>query len=76
MPNISKSNLLEYKIEVPPLTLQNHFASLVQKVTTLKSTYTASLTELETLYSFLTQLAFRGELDLNRVTLEKENVDG
>ena len=57
-------------IPIPPINLQNHFASLVQKVTTLKSLYTANLTELENLYSSLSQSAFKGELDLDRVPLK------
>lgn len=72
MPNISKSKLLEHNIEVPPLTLQNQFASIVEKVEAIKSKYTESLTELENLYGSLSQRAFRGELDLTKVLVETE----
>ncbi|TGK55579.1 restriction endonuclease subunit S [Leptospira kanakyensis] len=46
----------------PPLTLQNQFAAVVEKVEALKETYQKSLVELEHLYGSLSQRAFRGEL--------------
>jgi type I restriction enzyme S subunit len=72
MPNISKSKLLEHKIEVPPIAIQTQFVAIVTKVESLKNRYTQSLTELENLYSSLSQRAFKGELDLSRVPLSSE----
>jgi type I restriction enzyme, S subunit len=53
----------------PPADLQNQFATLVEKVDSLKSNYQQSLTDLESLYGALSQQAFKGELDLSRVPL-------
>lgn len=46
----------------PPLKLQNQFASIVEKVDSLKREYQASLKELENIYGVLSQKAFKGEL--------------
>ncbi|MES0489585.1 MAG: hypothetical protein ABUK01_06325 [Leptospirales bacterium] len=62
MPNISKTKLLEHKIEVPPLPLQNKFAAVAEKIEAMKGRYNESLSELENLYGSLSQRAFRGEL--------------
>lgn len=53
----------------PPLNLQNKFANIVEKVEAIKEKYQASLNDLETLYSALSQKAFKGELDLSRIPL-------
>lgn len=68
-------NVLE-KLEIikPPLTLQNQFATIVEKVESIKSRYQQSLTELEALYGALSQQAFKGELDLSRVPLPDQPV--
>jgi type I restriction enzyme S subunit len=60
---ITKEAVRGIKIPIPPLPLQNKFAAIVSKVASLKSKYTASLTELENLYGSLSQRAFKGELD-------------
>ncbi|OME91847.1 hypothetical protein BK124_27170 [Paenibacillus amylolyticus] len=70
MPNISKSKLLEHKVEVPPLTLQNEFAAIVEKVELLKAKYAQSLTGMKNLYNSLSQRAFRGELDLSKIKVK------
>lgn len=53
----------------PPIELQNQFATIVEKVESLKSRYQSSLSNLENLYGALSQKAFKGELDLGRVPL-------
>lgn len=72
MLNISMQKLRALNLPVPPIALQNQFAAIVEKVESLKSIYTKSLTELENLYGALSQRAFKGELDLSRVVVEKE----
>jgi type I restriction enzyme S subunit len=57
----------ETKLRKPPIEIQNQFASILDKVESLKSRYTQSLTALENLYGSLSQRAFKGELDLSRV---------
>ena len=55
----------------PPMDLQNQFASVVGKVESFKALYQQSLSELENLYGALSQKAFKGELNLSRIPLEK-----
>ncbi len=47
------------------------FAAIVGKVEILKSQYKQSLIDLENLYGALSQQAFKGELDLSRIPLDK-----
>ncbi|EIF8298624.1 restriction endonuclease subunit S [Escherichia coli] len=71
MPNISKGNLKTVSLALPPLHLQNQFSSIVVKIEAIKSRYQQSLTDLECLFSALSQNAFNGELDLTRVPMPK-----
>lgn len=59
----------------PSIDLQNQFAAIVEKTEGLKSRYQKSLTDLDTLYSALSQQAFKGELDLSRVALPAAQVE-
>ncbi|MEJ1337154.1 MAG: restriction endonuclease subunit S [Candidatus Sedimenticola sp. (ex Thyasira tokunagai)] len=56
-------------IPKPSLELQNSFASIVEKVESIKSNYLSSLSELQNLYGALSQKAFKGELDLSHINL-------
>lgn len=76
MPNISKANLKAVRLPIPPLALQNEFATIVEKGEDLKSRYQNSLTDLEALYGALSQKAFKGELDLSRVDLPTDPIEG
>lgn len=69
MPNISKTNLRETQLPIPPLPLQERFAAIVEKVEGLKYRYQQSLSDLEALYGALSQQAFKGELNLSRVPM-------
>lgn len=60
------------QVPLPPVDLQNKFATVVEKIEGIKSHYQQSLTDLETLYGALSQKAFKGELDLSRVPLPTE----
>lgn len=53
----------------PPKDLQLKFAAIFKIVHGIKSQYQQSLTNLEALYSALSQQAFKGKLDLSRVPL-------
>ncbi|MFV5703074.1 restriction endonuclease subunit S [Flavobacterium sp. XS2P12] len=64
----------QIKIPVPPLNLQNQFASIVEKAEVLKSQFKESLNELENLFSSLSQRAFKGELDLKKLAIEEKDV--
>ncbi|MEO6273944.1 MAG: restriction endonuclease subunit S [Rhodoferax sp.] len=62
MPNISKSKLSDFRIEVPPLPLQQTFATRIQAIESLKATHRKALAALDTLFASLQQRAFAGEL--------------
>jgi type I restriction enzyme S subunit len=53
---------------LPPLDLQSKFSVFAEKVELTKESYRRNLTDLESLYGVLSQQAFKGELDLSRVT--------
>jgi type I restriction enzyme S subunit len=71
MKNLNSTTLGNLQILCPPMAFQNKFAAIVTKVESLKTQYIQSLTELENLYNSLSQRAFKGELDLSRVPVEK-----
>lgn len=60
----------------PSIELQDQFSAIVEKVEAIKSCYQQSLTDLEALYGALSQQAFKGELDLARVTLPAVHIEG
>ncbi len=70
--SITKTAVKELPLLFPPKDLQNQFATIVEKVESLKSHYQQSLTELENLYGVLSQKAFKGQLDLAMVPFEEE----
>jgi len=59
---ISMGRLRDLKVPVPPLSLQQQFASRVAGVVKLKATHEVSLTQLDALFASLQHRAFRGEL--------------
>jgi type I restriction enzyme S subunit len=67
---ITKSKFEKILLIKPPLPFQNKFAQLVEKLEPIKSKYEASLTELENLYGSLSQRAFRGDLDLSKISVD------
>ena len=62
VPQLNKQDLAPLKIQVPPLAFQRVFASRVQVVESLKTTYRTALTELDTLFASLQHRAFAGQL--------------
>jgi type I restriction enzyme S subunit len=71
LPFISQPMLLDYPLPLPPISLQNRFTAIVEKIEALKSRYQQSLADLESLYGALSQQAFKGELDLSRIPMPK-----
>jgi type I restriction enzyme S subunit len=59
---ISVSNVREAPIAIPPLRLQQTFATRIQAVESLKTTHRAALTELDALFASLQHRAFAGTL--------------
>lgn len=72
MSGLNLGLIKETKLKRPPIELQEKFAETHTRVDELKAMYQYSLTDLETLYSALSQQAFKGELDLSRVPLPDE----
>lgn len=58
------NDIKSFPIIIPKMMLQNQFATIVEKVETLKTEYQASLKELENMYGVLSQKAFKGELNI------------
>ena len=62
LPYMNKSVCNSIPVFLPPLTLQQSFASRIQKIETIKACQQAALIELDKLFSALQQRAFSGEL--------------
>lgn len=75
-PTLNIKQIEELPVTIPPLALQQEFSDLVEGIGVLKSRYQQSLSDLEALYSALSQQAFKGELDLSRVTFPAAPIKG
>ena len=62
MANINATEIQAMKIAVPPLALQQTFATRFQAVESLKATHRAALAELDALFASLQHRAFAGQL--------------
>lgn len=69
---LTKGDFEKIAMISPPYLLQTQFAAIAEKIESIKAKYTQSLEELENLYGSLSQRAFKGELDLSKVPLERE----
>lgn len=70
MAGINVGKLKNILVQSPPIELQTKFATIVEKVETLKTLYQQSLSELQNMYGVLSQKAFRGELSRNVASAE------
>ena len=59
---ISVSNVRETPVALPPLSLQQTFATRIQAIEALKATHRTALAQLDALFASLQQRAFAGEL--------------
>ena len=59
---VSKSAFSAISIPIPPTSLQNRFATIVESVEQQKASQRAHLDELDTLFASLQSCAFRGDL--------------
>ena len=62
MPNISKAKLLAMEVEVPPISLQQDFASRVSRARRIRASNEVAAAEADALFASLRQRAFQGEL--------------
>ena len=60
--SITKDAVREINIILPPIELQNKFASIVEKIEIIKEKENQKLKQLENLHNSLMQKAFKGEL--------------
>ena len=60
--SINQQDVKTFQVNVPPLKLQQTFATRVQAIELLKAIQCTALTELDTLFVSLQHRAFRGEL--------------
>lgn len=65
--NLNLSLVRGIELLLPPKDIQDRFATIIEKIESIKSRYQQSLIDLEALYGALSQQAFKGELDLSRV---------
>lgn len=68
VPHISIKDIQTFEVICPPRLLQSKFAGVARKLELIEIFYHKSLADLEALYGSLSQQAFKGELDLMRVT--------
>ena len=61
-PNISQQVVRSLKIPLPPIELQNKFASIVKEVEAMKEQQKHSKNQINNLFNALMQKAFKGEL--------------
>ena len=62
VPQLNKQDLAPLSILVPPLPLQQTFATRIQAIAALKATHRSALTALDALFASLQQRAFQGDL--------------
>lgn len=61
-PAVTNNDILKFKIPIPPISLQNQFASIVEKIESIKQKQNQATAEISTLFDALMQKAFNGEL--------------
>ena len=59
---LTLSKIKAVQVPVPPLALQQTFATRIQAIEALKATHRAALAQLDALFASLQQRAFAGEL--------------
>jgi type I restriction enzyme S subunit len=62
IPHISPKDIRSYAFPLPPLPLQQTFATRIQAIETLKATHRTALAQLDALFTSLQLRAFAGEL--------------
>jgi type I restriction enzyme S subunit len=60
--SINQQDVKSFRVNVPPLSLQQEFVHAIVELDALKTSHLASLEQLNTLFSSLQYRAFRGEL--------------
>ena len=76
MSGLNLTIIKELNLPEAPLSLQKKFSSIVANILETKKIYQNHLAELENLYCRISQDAFKGELDLSKVVLREEFLEG
>lgn len=64
LPSLTKSNLLEIEMPIPPLSVQKHIVLILEQVEKLREKQKQSKEQVDNLFNALIQKAFNGELTL------------
>lgn len=68
--NINQDNLGDIQIPLPPISLQNQFADIAQKIENTKAEQEDQLKYLEELYASVSHKVFKGDIDLSKVPFD------
>jgi type I restriction enzyme S subunit len=63
IPKLNRKELAKFSFPLPPITLQNKFAQIVEKIETTKEKENKKLKHLEDLHNSLMNRAFKGEIE-------------
>lgn len=75
MANINALEFQNIKILIPPVTLQNRFADIVQKTNAIRDNLVFNLNDLQYLYNSLSDQAFKGYLKINKEVSKYQKFD-
>lgn len=70
--NLSATDIYSVRVSIPPIESQNQFERLVKSTNALKASLCESLNLMEALFSSVSQLAFKGELELSKITVSEQ----
>lgn len=73
MDGLNLTIIKNLKIVLPPIQLQDKFSIILKKIENTKITYEDSLHELNELFESVSQKAFRGKLNLNKIEPNKKS---
>lgn len=62
------------KFPTPPIKLQNEFSKFIERTDFLKAKLESSLNDIENLFNTISQLAFKGKLDLSEIDGEQQEL--
>lgn len=72
--NINLNILRNFKVPQPPIKQQLEFDEVVLKIESIRRQFVTSLQQLENLRGSLSQRAFKGELDLSKIGVSKDEI--
>lgn len=70
IPDLNHKDFYDIDIILPPITLQNQFAAIAQKIEIIKTEQEAQLKDLEELYASVSHKVFEGDINLSKVPFD------